>query len=303
MVSLICNMKHGFLVFILIIGIAFGFYFVAYAKENPVSSFISFSSESISLGDTLVIKVKKEAGVNGVSGFFLKKKIDFLKTENGDWIGIAGFNPKRKPGNYKLILNFSDGQSFSKIIKVAKRDFPTTKLLITKQLADLGYSVKSIVKSSTSDTLNLARAEKYYSPVAFFSKSFQYPLAKIKSVGDFGNFRKSGAIQLQHLGVDLEAEEGTNVYAANDGVVSLATELIDYGKTIVINHGLGIYTLYLHLKEFKVSVAQIVKKGDLIGISGNTGYSVAPHLHFSIHVSGESVDPLAFVESTIVGME
>jgi len=297
-------MKHIKPVLILII-LSVGCFcgLIAYAKENPIASFVSLSSESISQGDTLLIKIKKEAGISGVSGVFLKKNIGFLKDANGDWIGMAGFNPKRKIGSYKLILNFSDGTNLSKTIKANKRDFPVTKLLITQQLADMGYSVKSIVNSSVSDTAALARAEKYYSPIAFFSSSFAYPLKNIKSVGDFGNIRKSGSTSLQHLGVDLEAEEGTNVFASNDGIVCLATELKDYGNTIVINHGLGIYTLYLHLKEFKASIAQTVKKGDLIGISGNTGYSIAPHLHFSLHVNGESVDPLVFIEETIAGMK
>lgn len=267
------------------------------------SDYVSFSSSGISLGDTLLVKVKKESGISGVSGSFLKKSLDFFKGASGDWIAIAGFNPKRSPGTYKLALNFSDGTSFSEGIRVSKRDFPVTKLLVTQQLADLGYSVKSIVSSAVSDTKALARAEGYYSPQAFFSESFSYPLKEVINVGAFGNIRKSGKTALQHLGVDLEADEGTSVFASNDGIVSLATELKDYGNTIVINHGLGIYTLYLHLKEFKASIAQKVKKGDLIGISGNTGYSIAPHLHFSVHVNGESVDPLVFVETTIAGMQ
>lgn len=261
---------------------------------------VSLSSESISLGDTLLIKV---TNAGGVSGLFLNKKIDFFKDNNGDWIGMAGFNPKRKVGTYKIVLNFSDGTSYLKSIKVNKRVFPTTKLLVTQKLANEGFSVKSIVNSSVSDTRALARAEGYYSSTPFFSGPFIYPLKKVKDVGSFGNIRKSGTTSLQHLGVDLEADEGTEVYASNDGIVSLAAELKDYGNTVVISHGLGIYTLYLHLKEFKASIAQKVKKGDVIGISGNTGYSVAPHLHFSVHVNGESVDPLAFVEETIAGIK
>lgn len=272
------------------------------SAKNNLSPYISFSSDSISLGDTLVVKVKKESGILGVFGVFLKKNIDFFRDANGDWIGIVGFNPKRKIGKYSLVLNFLDGTSFSKIIKVNKRDFPVTKLAINQQLASAGYTVKSIVNSTISDTRALINAEKYYSPSAFFNKAFQYPLAKVQSVGDFGNYRKSGSTVLQHLGIDLDADEGTNVYASNDGIVSLATELKDYGKTIVINHGLGIYTLYLHLKEYKVSIAQKVKRGDIIGISGNTGYSLAPHLHFGVHVNNESVDPLVFVESTNMEM-
>ncbi|TSD01862.1 MAG: peptidase M23, partial [Parcubacteria group bacterium Athens0714_26] len=71
-----------------------------------------------------------------------------------------------------------------------------------------------------------------------------------------------------------------------------------YGKTLIIDHGLGIFSLYLHLDEFKVLNGKGVKRGELVGLSGNTGYSISPHLHFSIKANGASVDPLKFIETT-----
>jgi len=117
-------------------------------------------------------------------------------------------------------------------------------------------------------------------------------------VGAFGNIRKSGEISLQHLGVDLEANIDTPVYAINDGTVRLSQELTNYGKTIIIDHGMGIFSLYLHLDEFKVFERKAVKKGEIIALSGNTGYSIAPHLHLGVKISGSSVDPLRFIETT-----
>jgi murein DD-endopeptidase MepM/ murein hydrolase activator NlpD len=99
------------------------------------------------------------------------------------------------------------------------------------------------------------------------------------------------------LGVDLEAKEGDPVFSINDGVVRFSKELPNYGKTIIIDHGLGIFSLYLHLKEFKVSEGEKVKKGEIIALSGNTGYSISPHLHFSVKINGKSVDPLRFIDT------
>ncbi len=72
-------------------------------------------------------------------------------------------------------------------------------------------------------------------------------------------------------------------------------ELNTYGKTLIIDHGLGIYSLYLHLNKFKVLRGEQVEQGDVVGFSGNTGYSIAPHLHFSVKVNSSSVDPLRFI--------
>ena len=83
-----------------------------------------------------------------------------------------------------------------------------------------------------------------------------------------------------------------------DGKVVLTADLPNYGKTVIIDHGLDIFSLYLHLDEFKVVEGQIVKKNQILGLSGDTGYSTAPHLHFSIRVGTSRVDPLVFIEAT-----
>ena len=114
----------------------------------------------------------------------------------------------------------------------------------------------------------------------------------------FGKFIGFGKYALQRLGVDLKAPEKTKIYSVNDGKVAATLELSNYGKTVIIDHGLDIFSLYLHLDEFKVSVGDMVRRGQLIGLSGDTGYTTAPHLHFSMRVDGQRVDPIAFIETT-----
>ena len=106
-----------------------------------------------------------------------------------------------------------------------------------------------------------------YNPKVYFNQSFIYPLDDIIDVGAFGNIRKDGDVTIQHLGVDLDAVEGTPIYAINDGKVVLVEELTVYGNTIIIDHGLGIYSLYLHLSEFRVSEGEMVEKGKIIGMT------------------------------------
>ena len=114
----------------------------------------------------------------------------------------------------------------------------------------------------------------------------------------FGDFIGFGKYKLQHLGVDLKAPEKTEIYAVNDGKVVLTANLSNYGKTVIIDHGLGIFSMYLHLEEFKVSLGQMVGRGQTIGLSGDTGYVTGPHLHFSMRVDGTRVDPVGFITAT-----
>ena len=101
-----------------------------------------------------------------------------------------------------------------------------------------------------------------------------------------------------HTGIDLRAYSGTKVFAAKAGTVITSASSTAYGNYIVINHGGGEATLYAHLSKRQVSVGKTVKAGQQIGLSGNTGYSTAPHLHFEIIVNGEYTDPLSHYPNT-----
>lgn len=91
--------------------------------------------------------------------------------------------------------------------------------------------------------------------------------------------------------MDIANAENTKIVAANDGVVVMAKDLDAHGKSIVIDHGQGIHTVYLHLKEMKVKKDDRVKKGQEIGRLGQTGICTGPNLHWQIVVGGNSTDP------------
>jgi murein DD-endopeptidase MepM/ murein hydrolase activator NlpD len=98
--------------------------------------------------------------------------------------------------------------------------------------------------------------------------------------------------QQTHLGIDLASLPHANVPAANDGKVVYADDLGIYGQCVVIDHGLGLQTLYGHLSRIGVKVGAEVKKGEIIGNTGDTGLAGGDHLHFGIVVSGEQVNPI-----------
>ena len=98
-----------------------------------------------------------------------------------------------------------------------------------------------------------------------------------------------------HSGIDIPAPKGTNVLAANDGVVVKAGRNTAYGNMVIIDHGGGVSTLYGHGSEITVTLGQTVKKGDVILKVGSTGYSTGNHLHFEVRVNGSAVNPLPYV--------
>jgi hypothetical protein len=102
-------------------------------------------------------------------------------------------------------------------------------------------------------------------------------------------------IRVFHEGLDFAAPIGTEVYATGDGVVEKTeTSFHGYGNSIVIDHGFGYKTRYAHLSAFKIAIGQKVKRGDIIGLVGNTGLSTGPHLHYEVIKNSEKVNPVNY---------
>lgn len=260
---------------------------------------ISFSAYELEQGDTLIIVADNIPEKTSIKGKFNSQNLDFFPIgAESRMISILGIDAKKTPGEYVLSIFLSGELLTEQKIKIKKSDFYITKIIITPELEEKGLDAVNISKNiSTKDGVIIYEIVNRYNPEIYFDKSFVYPLNEIINVGAFGNIRKDNGITIQHLGVDLDAKEGTPVYAINSGRVVFAEELVVYGKTIVIDHGLGIYSLYLHLSEFKVVEEEAVNRGEIIGLSGNTGWSTGPHLHLSLKINKASVDPLKFIDN------
>ena len=102
-------------------------------------------------------------------------------------------------------------------------------------------------------------------------------------------------VKMMHTGCDFSTPRGTPVYSTGDGIVKVVTtNLGGYGKEIEVDHGYGYVTKYAHLDRFNVKVGQKVKRGELIGYSGNTGASTAPHVHYEVIHDGRKVNPVHY---------
>lgn len=135
-----------------------------------------------------------------------------------------------------------------------------------------------------------------------------FPLAPedlIRFASGFG-YRTHPIFQISkfHKGIDLTALKGSPVYSTAKGKVIVASNINDgYGNKVVIDNGFGYKTIYGHLHKIKVKVGQEMNLGDLIGEVGNTGISVAPHLHYEIHVDNQAVNPNSYVFKDISSEE
>ena len=285
--------KLAIFFFIVLIAVATPSFFFWQFIRGPE---LTFSGEKIEQGDTLV------ARLDGIwrapmEARFSSKPVSFFR----HWLSyfaIIGIDAKAKTGKAPFYVKLASGEKLTGELMVLSRSVKETKLAIPQKMIKQGVGVAALIKNITSkDKSTLDSTFKVFTPKIGFSKSFTEPLIEWIDVGNFGNLRQSAEGSIIHLGVDLDANLGNPVFSVNDGVVQFVDELPNYGKTFIINHGLGIFSGYLHLSEIKAVINSKVKRGEIIGLVGSTGYSLAPHLHFTIKINSASVDPRKFLDT------
>jgi len=147
-----------------------------------------------------------------------------------------------------------------------------------------------------SEDRRLLSTYSIVTPVRFWDGAFTMPVNGALG-SPFGSWRLyNGTVQKRHTGYDLRAAFGTPVLASASGRVVLSRPLDIHGENVVIDHGWGVFSEYAHLSARYVVPGQFVLQGDVIGLSGNTGRSTGPHLHWEIAVNGIWVNPVAFTQ-------
>ena len=215
---------------------------------------------------------------------------------NGSAEALLGISLKKAPGEYLLKVIFDDASHsvLERKISVVGRTIEKAPLGIPESLGgNATSSQKKLVGSLASDNAILASIRT--NKKVLWKEPFAAPLDSVLVTDPFGVMRQVGAYLIPHNGVDLRAASGTPVKATNRGVVRIARALRTYGKTIVIDHGNGISSLYVHLSKISVSPGEVVGRQQEIGLSGGTGYSEGVHLHWGLRISGVPVDPMQFL--------
>ena len=175
-----------------------------------------------------------------------------------------------------------------KKIKVSKQGFFVFGLAKDRK-NDL---IIEIIKNKTTNKL-ISKARSVDSDLTFFNSKFNLPLTNSIITGVYGSQRiLNGIPKSPHYGLDFAANEGTKIKAMLDGVVTLSENDLYYtGGTIIFDHGHGVSTLYMHMKDIYVKNGQKVKQGQVIGTVGKTGRSTGPHLDIRLNWFDVKLDP------------
>lgn len=266
---------------------------LVFSAEN-----IKFSSRNVKQGDFLIIEYPKEKNYKIVFKNSHTEIKSFLRRgKNIAFIPVHYSTPK---GTYTVKIYENQREVFSKKIKVLDGNFEKSYVTVKSKKVVAKRSTKNMAATTNYTT----EAKKNNIDKKLWKGKFIYPVKdkkyhKISS--PFGATRYvNNKVVGYHSGIDFPVPVGTPLRAANTGKVVLARKLVTTGNTIIINHGLNVFSAYAHLDELNVKEGDIVKKGQFIGKSGNTGFTTGPHLHFTISIGTTFVDPYIFMKKRIL---
>lgn len=283
---------------------------LSFAAESRAGTFDVLNRNSlVHQGGVLVVRIPDDLKDKGLQLY----AFDELHPFNNNGLAFVGVGVDREPGRYILYLVETSAEKnltygfFYTHVEVVEKDFrmpwyagpagrPSKKTLEQRQKEEL-------VKDNAYALANIG--DDYARGL------FIMPLENMEETDSFGALRLYGSrnrktkkIKIErkvpHAGVDLRARTPLPVLAINSGKVLLARNFPlrgTEGNMLIIDHGSGILSLYLHLSRFRVKVGETVEKGQIVALTGATPRGTPPHLHFMIKVHGVNVDPMEFIKT------
>lgn len=284
-------------IIVLIVGLP---YFFAHQDTNE-SGFsdidVNLDFRSLQQGEIVRISVGGRGIIKQAEVLFLGRTYIMGQGQNSDhWLAFLGLDLGIKKGTYtvEVSLLFNDGhhQNIRREILVQNREFPTKKLWVKQEYVTPPQDVldriqwESELLSQIYDIFTL----QWHGEGPFIIPSEGEANPNFGERRIFNNEPRS-----PHSGVDISSPFGAPVRASNSGRIVLAKNLYFAGNTVIIDHGLGVFTSYLHFSKIIAKREDLVRKGDIIGEIGATGRVTGPHLHWGVRVSGNRADPFSLL--------
>jgi murein DD-endopeptidase MepM/ murein hydrolase activator NlpD len=271
------------------------------SNSVPRSALIVTSEpEEIVNGSPCLFRVKSQRLLRSLRGRWQGRNVFFNYDANdGTWSGFAGVGIDAA-GQRRLTLEATtaNGARFSRVhlVRVERADYRTVSLSVPDQFTEPDPETLARIQEEQ------ALKKEIFARVTLtrlWSGSFAAPIESVIT-SEFGVHRKfNRKVRSIHQGLDLRADTGSPVGAMNSGVVILAREMFYEGGFVVIDHGQGLLSLYMHLSEIRVNEGDSVARQQIIALSGGTGRATAPHLHVGIRWQGIYIDPAVLLSMSL----
>ena len=214
---------------------------------------------------------------------------------NKDGKFVVGFE-REAPLQQTLVVKLDNGQKWQRDIILEKREYNIQRIDgLEQKMVSPPAEVTARIKQ---DNINVANARSGNTDLDALFTRFEWPAKGVIS-GVYGSQRiLNGVPKWPHYGLDIANETGTPVYAPVDGVVTMADDLYYSGNTLILDHGMRVFSTFLHMDTITVEVGETVKQGEQIGTIGSTGRSTGPHLDWRINLGNTRLDPQTIISGS-----
>jgi murein DD-endopeptidase MepM/ murein hydrolase activator NlpD len=222
--------------------------------------------------------------------WFMDRSYRMFRQADSSWRALLPVENLTLPGSYPLLIRSGTSEQ-KRLLAVVANNRSVQQIALDSPKVEL--KATEIEKSRVKAALHIESLEK------LFAGSFVRPASgRTSSLFGLKRSYNGGPVESYHKGVDISAPQGTAVQSTAKGIVVL-TGTVDggfqvHGNTVIIDHGQGLISIYMHLSVISVHEGQMVEAGEVIGNVGHTGISTAPHLHWGTYLYGISVDPELF---------
>jgi murein DD-endopeptidase MepM/ murein hydrolase activator NlpD len=256
--------------------------FLILSIQLTAKEFISLRGNPVQ-GGILICKAD-----DSVEKLFLDHK-EIPIFENG---AILGFDRDEKL-KHKLTIVLENGKMYTSVFYITKRDYEIQEIdQIEKKYIEEPRDSILIQRISDESEILLKRREKIYTNENIYFDKFCMPIFGGEITGVFGNQRiLNGVPKPPHNGLDIAAPKGTNIYAMTTGVVMLTGNYFYNGKFVLLDHGSGFSSIYIHMSKLFVEKGDYILTGEKIGEVGSTGRSTGDHLHWGVGWNSKRIDP------------
>ena len=266
--------------------------------QTAGSSWVKWQPAKPVNGSPVLFQVTAPSKAESLSASWLGHELFFFHPATGrSWYALAGVPVETSPGRYDLAIKQSFNGANSAVtfvkVKIAAAAYPKITIKVAKQFTEPDPEQLREIAADKDVKQKTFAAE---TPQRLWAGQFLPPVsAAISDV--FGTARViNQEVKSRHLGLDYGVPAGTAVHAVNHGTVLLARPLFFEGNCVVLDHGQGLLSLYLHLSEFSVKEGDEVDPGQVIGLSGGSGRATGPHLHLAIRWQGVYLDPATLLK-------
>lgn len=246
-------------------------------------------------GELIYLPVQVGPGAVDLEGRVGERVVRIFETGQGQFGMLLGADLEEPPGRrtLKVTIRYAGGRQEERRYDVQVRDaaFGVQEMTLPQDQVDLDKEAETRALREQERVMAILTQE---TPRRLWKGNFLLPVDGGEIAGAFGLRRiLNGQPRRPHSGEDIRAPLGTEVHAANAGVVRLSDDLFFSGTSIILDHGLGVYTMYFHLVKAGVKAGDRVERGQVIGTVGATGRATGPHLHWGLRVGGARVNPMA----------